>query len=126
VPGNDGGYSPGVNGPVESITPVDGATAHPTGLPPEPRTGGGYPWYGGSMSIIWFLVIGTVAGYLAGKFTRGRSFGLLGNLLLGIVGAIIGGFLFGLLGLSVHGTVGSLVMATVGAVVLLWIAARFT
>ncbi len=78
------------------------------------------------MYLIWFLVIGAIAGYLAGHLMRGHGFGLLGNLAVGIVGAIVGGFLFGLLGLSAHGTLGSLVMSTVGAVVLLWLVAKLT
>ncbi len=78
------------------------------------------------MHIIWFLVIGAIAGYLAGHLMRGHGFGLLGNLGIGILGAIVGGFLFSLLGLSAHGTVGELIMSTIGAVVLLWIVAKLT
>ncbi len=76
--------------------------------------------------ILWYIVIGIGAGYLAGKFMRGHGFGLLGNLGMGILGSVLGGFLFGLLGLSAHGTVGSLVMATAGAIVILWVVARLT
>jgi len=71
------------------------------------------------MGIIWFLIIGALAGWLAGKLTRGGGFGLLGNLLLGIVGAVIGGFLFSLIGLKAFGLIGSLASATVGAIVLI-------
>jgi uncharacterized membrane protein YeaQ/YmgE (transglycosylase-associated protein family) len=78
------------------------------------------------MYVIWFLIIGAIAGYVAGKLMRGHGFGLLGNLAVGIVGAILGGFVFGLLGLSAHGAIGSLVMSTVGAVVLLWLVAKLT
>jgi uncharacterized membrane protein YeaQ/YmgE (transglycosylase-associated protein family) len=72
-------------------------------------------------SLIYFLLIGLLAGWLAGKFMKGSGFGLVGNLLIGIVGAVLGGFLFGLLGLVSYGLIGSLVTATVGAVVLLYI-----
>ena len=73
--------------------------------------------------LIYFLLIGLVAGWLAGQIMKGRGFGLAGNLVVGIVGAVLGGFLFGLLGLSSYGLVGSIVTATVGAVVLLWLLA---
>jgi uncharacterized membrane protein YeaQ/YmgE (transglycosylase-associated protein family) len=73
------------------------------------------------MHFIWFLIIGAVAGWLAGKIMKGRGFGLLGNLVIGIVGAFIGGFLFRLVGLAAYGLFGSLIMALVGAIVLLWI-----
>ena len=69
--------------------------------------------------LLIFLAIGAVAGWLAGKLTKGRGFGLLGNIVIGIVGAVVGGFLFGLLGISAGGLLGSIVTATVGAVVLL-------
>lgn len=73
------------------------------------------------MGIIAFLVIGALAGWIAGKLMKGRGFGLLGNIVIGIVGSVIGGFVFGLLGISAGGLVGSLVMATVGAALLLYI-----
>jgi uncharacterized membrane protein YeaQ/YmgE (transglycosylase-associated protein family) len=73
------------------------------------------------MHIIWFLVIGLIAGWLAGMITKGRGFGVFVNLVVGVLGAVLGGFLFGLLGLSVHGFIGSVVMAVVGAVVLLFL-----
>lgn len=74
------------------------------------------------MGIIWFLIIGAVAGFLAGKIMKGGGFGLWMNLVIGIVGAVIGGFLFGLLDIHMEGIIGSLITATIGAVVLLWIA----
>ena len=73
------------------------------------------------MSLIWFLCIGAVAGYLAGQLTKGSGFGLGGNILVGIVGAVIGGFLIGLLGFTAYGLIGSIITATLGAVILLWI-----
>jgi len=71
------------------------------------------------MDIIWFLIIGIIAGFLAGKLMRGGGFGLVGNLLVGVIGAILGGWLFGELEISVGGHFGSLITALVGAVVLL-------
>ncbi|MCB1672642.1 MAG: GlsB/YeaQ/YmgE family stress response membrane protein [Pseudomonadales bacterium] len=72
-------------------------------------------------SLIAVLIIGALAGWLAGTLMKGRGFGILGNIVVGIVGAFLGGILFGFLGLSASGLVGSLVTATVGAIVLLFI-----
>jgi uncharacterized membrane protein YeaQ/YmgE (transglycosylase-associated protein family) len=73
------------------------------------------------MHWLWFLIIGVIAGWLAGKFTRGHGFGLIGDLVVGILGALIGGFIFRVLGVVSFTLIGSLVSATVGAVVLLWV-----
>ena len=70
-------------------------------------------------SLIVFLIIGGIAGFVAGKVMKGRGFGVVGNIVVGIIGAFFGGFLFGILGLSAHGFVGSLIMATLGAIALL-------
>jgi len=73
------------------------------------------------MHLLWFLIIGAIAGWLAGKITRGHGFGLLMNLIVGVVGAVLGGLLFGLVGMEAVGTIGELFSATVGAVLLLFI-----
>ncbi len=73
------------------------------------------------MHWLVFLIIGIVAGWLAGKLTRGHGFGVVGDLVVGILGAFIGGFIFRLLGVASYSFIGSLVTATVGAVILLWI-----
>jgi len=73
------------------------------------------------MSFIMFLIIGALAGWLAGNIMKGRGFGVLGNIVVGIVGSVLGGMLFGALGLTAFGFIGSLVTATVGAVVLLYL-----
>jgi uncharacterized membrane protein YeaQ/YmgE (transglycosylase-associated protein family) len=75
--------------------------------------------------LIMFLVIGAVAGWIAGKLMRGGGFGLVGNIVVGVIGAFIGGYLFGALGVAAGGLVGSLVMATVGALVLLFVVSLF-
>jgi uncharacterized membrane protein YeaQ/YmgE (transglycosylase-associated protein family) len=72
-------------------------------------------------SLLIFLAIGAVAGWLAGVLMSGGGFGLLGDMVVGIIGALIGGFLFGALGISTGGLVGAIVTATVGAVVLIFI-----
>ena len=52
------------------------------------------------MSFIWYIIIGIVAGFLAGKIMRGGGFGLVINLLLGILGGVLGGWVFALFGLA--------------------------
>lgn len=74
------------------------------------------------MDLLWFLLIGLVAGWLAGQLFKGGGFGLVGNLIVGVIGALIGGYLFRELGVSTGGGgLGALVTATVGALVLLFL-----
>ena len=74
------------------------------------------------MQMIWFLIVGAIAGWLAGQIMKGKGFGLVGNITVGIIGAVLGGFLFRLLGISAGGgLIGSLVTAVIGAVVLLFV-----
>ena len=75
--------------------------------------------------FILFIIIGAVAGWLAGVILKGKGLGFLLNLLVGIVGGWLGGWLFGKLGISFFGIVGSLVAAVVGAIILLWIISLF-
>lgn len=71
-------------------------------------------------SLLVFLVIGGVAGWLAGLLVKGFGFGLLGNIVVGIVGAFVAGWLFPTLGFSLgSGIVAAILHATIGAVVLL-------
>ena len=72
-------------------------------------------------SIIIFLALGAVAGWLAGVVMKGGGFGLGGDIVVGIIGAVIGGWLFGVLGIDVGGLVGAIITAFVGACVLLFI-----
>ncbi|WP_019556452.1 GlsB/YeaQ/YmgE family stress response membrane protein [Thiomicrorhabdus arctica] len=72
-------------------------------------------------SLIIFLAIGAIAGWLAGNIMKGGGFGLLGNILIGIVGAIVGGSVFNFLGLVAGGLLGSIITATVGAIILLFV-----
>jgi uncharacterized membrane protein YeaQ/YmgE (transglycosylase-associated protein family) len=71
------------------------------------------------MEVLGLLLTGAIAGWAAGKLTRGAGFGLVVNIVLGIVGGIIGGGLADLLGIDGRGWLASLAMAVVGAVVLL-------
>ena len=76
----------------------------------------------GIIGLITFLIIGAVAGWLAGIIMKGGGFGLIINMIVGITGAIIGGFLFSAIGIHAGGFIGSIVIATAGAVLLLYIA----
>ena len=72
------------------------------------------------MSIIWALIIGAIAGWLAGLIVRGAGFGLIGNIVVDIIGALVAGWL--LPKLNIHlatGTLGEILDATVGAVIVL-------
>jgi uncharacterized membrane protein YeaQ/YmgE (transglycosylase-associated protein family) len=71
--------------------------------------------------LIWVVLIGMLAGWLAGKITKGSGFGLLGDLIVGILGSLLGSFLFGLIGIYAYGLIGRLAMAVIGAIVLLWL-----
>jgi uncharacterized membrane protein YeaQ/YmgE (transglycosylase-associated protein family) len=72
--------------------------------------------------LLWFLIIGAIAGWLAGQFMKGSGFGLLGDIIVGVIGALIGGWLFGTLGIwPGGGLIGSLIVAFVGAIILLYL-----
>lgn len=69
--------------------------------------------------LIWLLV-GAVAGWLAGLVVRGGGFGIIGNIVIGIIGAFLGGWLFGVLGIAIGaGIINTIFTAFIGAVVLL-------
>jgi len=71
------------------------------------------------MDLLWFILIGLIAGWLASAIVGG-GFGLVGDIVVGIVGSFLGGFLFRTFGVSAGGgTLGSIIVATVGAIVLI-------
>ena len=72
-------------------------------------------------SVIAWIVIGAVAGWLAGLLVKGYGFGLIGNIIVGILGAGIAGFLAPSLGLYTASTGGNIVAATLGAIILLFL-----
>jgi uncharacterized membrane protein YeaQ/YmgE (transglycosylase-associated protein family) len=67
-------------------------------------------------SILGWLLMGLLAGWLSGELIRGKGFGCLGNILLGLIGAVVGGWLFEQLHIVTYGFIGGLAAATVGAV----------
>lgn len=74
------------------------------------------------LSVILWIVVGAIAGWIAGELMRGHGFGLVGNIVVGIVGAFIGGLVFSALGVGPGlGLIGSLITAIIGAVILLFV-----
>ena len=72
--------------------------------------------------LLWWIIVGLIAGFLAGKVMKGGGFGVLMDIVIGMVGAIIGGWVFGLLGVYPgFGLIGSILIAFVGACILLWL-----
>lgn len=69
-------------------------------------------------NVLWWLVIGLIAGFLASRVMRG-GYGIVGDIVVGIIGAFIGGWLAGLLGLGSFGLIGTIVVAFIGACILL-------
>lgn len=68
-------------------------------------------------AIIWWLVVGLIAGALAGLVMRGGGYGIVGDIIVGLVGALVGGFVASLIGLGTSGFVGSIIIAFIGACV---------
>ncbi len=77
------------------------------------------------MNLVWTVIAGALAGFLAGQVMKGRGFGVLGNIVLGIVGGAVGAFVFGILGITGGGNVaGQVLTSFLGAVLLLWVVAQ--
>jgi len=70
-------------------------------------------------TVLWWLIIGLIAGFLASRVMRGGGYGLVGDIVVGIIGAFIGGWLAGLLGLGANGLIGSIIIAFIGACILI-------
>jgi uncharacterized membrane protein YeaQ/YmgE (transglycosylase-associated protein family) len=77
-------------------------------------------------ALVWWIVVGLIAGFLAGLVMRGGGFGIVGDIVVGILGAIIGGFVAGLLGLGASGFVGSIIIAFLGACLLIALLRAFS
>ncbi|MBI1417840.1 MAG: GlsB/YeaQ/YmgE family stress response membrane protein [Limimaricola sp.] len=76
----------------------------------------------GITSIIILLIVGAIAGWLAGQIVSGYGFGLVGNIVVGIVGAVVAGLILPRIGLGFGGgVIVSIIHATLGAVILLWL-----
>ncbi len=73
------------------------------------------------MGFLYWIIVGLIAGWLAGKVMKGGGYGVLVDIILGILGAVVGGWVFGLLGFHAGGLIGTIIVAFVGAVILVWI-----
>jgi uncharacterized membrane protein YeaQ/YmgE (transglycosylase-associated protein family) len=73
-----------------------------------------------SMStVLWWLLVGLIAGFLASRVMRGGGYGLIGDIVVGLIGAFLGGWLAGFLGIGSFGLIGTIVVAFIGACILL-------
>ena len=70
--------------------------------------------------VVIMLLIGAVAGWLAGLLAKGGGFGIIGNIVVGVIGAVVGGYVLGFFGLAVTGILGAIISATIGALILLF------
>jgi uncharacterized membrane protein YeaQ/YmgE (transglycosylase-associated protein family) len=74
------------------------------------------------MVFLWWLIVGLIAGFLAGKIMKGSGYGTLADIVLGVVGAFVGGFLMRLFGFAgAGGLIYTILVATLGAVILVWV-----
>ncbi len=71
------------------------------------------------MYLVWLLIVGLLAGWIASRVMRGKGFGVLGDMIVGVIGAWVGGAILHIFGLYSVGFIGSLVTAFIGAVILL-------
>lgn len=76
-------------------------------------------------SLISFVVIGIIAGWIVGKLLKGSGFGLTGNLIIGVIGSIVGGVFAYVIGLSTQNPLIAVGTAVAGALIFLAIAAKF-
>ena len=78
------------------------------------------------MAIVWWLIVGLIAGFLASVVMRGGGYGVIGDIVVGLVGALIGGFLANLLGLGASGLIGTIIVAFIGACILIALLRAFS
>jgi uncharacterized membrane protein YeaQ/YmgE (transglycosylase-associated protein family) len=75
--------------------------------------------------LIWWIIVGLIAGWAAGKIMKGGGYGVIADIILGVLGAIIGGWVVGVLGFGGGGLIWSILVAILGAVILIWITRFF-
>jgi uncharacterized membrane protein YeaQ/YmgE (transglycosylase-associated protein family) len=74
------------------------------------------------MEFVWFIIVGLIAGWLAGVIMKGGGYGVVGDIVVGIVGALLGGWLFSTMGVSTGGgLLGAIIVALVGAIILIFL-----
>jgi uncharacterized membrane protein YeaQ/YmgE (transglycosylase-associated protein family) len=72
--------------------------------------------------LIWWIIVGLIAGWAAGKIMKGRGYGVIADIVLGMLGGIIGGWVVGLLDIGGGGLIWSILVSILGAVILIWLA----
>jgi uncharacterized membrane protein YeaQ/YmgE (transglycosylase-associated protein family) len=80
----------------------------------------------GLMTIVWWLIVGLIAGALASMVMRGGGYGFVGDIVVGLVGALVGGFLMSLIGLGSSGFIWTIIVAFIGACLLIALLRFFT
>ena len=74
------------------------------------------------MEFVWFIIVGLIAGWLAGVIMKGGGFGVVGDIVVGVIGALLGGWLFSTMGVSSGGgLVGAIIVALIGAIILIFL-----
>jgi uncharacterized membrane protein YeaQ/YmgE (transglycosylase-associated protein family) len=73
------------------------------------------------MGIIWWVLVGLVAGWATGKIMKGSGYGFIFDVILGIVGAVVGGFIAGHIGLGAGGLIYTILVAIAGAIVVVFL-----
>ena len=73
------------------------------------------------MNIILAIVVGLIAGWLAGIIMKGSGYGIIGDIILGLLGSIVGNWIFGFLGITSYGYLWTMIVAVIGAVALIYI-----
>lgn len=80
----------------------------------------------GGLGFLWSIIVGLLAGAIAGRIMKGKGLGFIMNLIVGLIGSVVGGWAYSLLGISSNGGIwGTLVMSTIGAVILLFLISLF-
>jgi uncharacterized membrane protein YeaQ/YmgE (transglycosylase-associated protein family) len=76
--------------------------------------------------LIWWIIVGLIAGWATGRIMKGSGYGPIMDIVLGIIGGVIGGWIMGMLGFGAGGLIWSIVVAIIGAVILVWIVRLIT
>jgi len=79
-----------------------------------------------SHGIIWWIIVGLIAGWAAGKIMKGSGYGALMDIVIGIVGAVIGGWIMSMVGFGGGGMIWTIIVAIIGAVILVWLVRLIT
>lgn len=76
--------------------------------------------------MIWTIIIGGIAGWLAGEIMSGDGYGIILDIIIGIIGGWIGGMVLGWIGITAAGLIGNLIVAIIGSIILIWLVRLIT